>query len=106
MAKEWVDEANNNNVVRMLWESNEQDIRINKRESWQKEVTTKSPEEDEAWEVLVDYQISLQLTGLLKLVPQFTEKVTHIMARNEPERYQLILPIQFRDRTSKVQQLR
>ena len=68
-AKEWVDEANNNNVARMFRENNEQNITLDKSESQQEEVTTKEPEDDEAWRVLADCQISLPLTRLLKLVP-------------------------------------
>ena len=50
-AKQWVDEANNNNVTRMLRESNEHDITIDKSDSRQEEVTLKSLEDDEAWQV-------------------------------------------------------
>ena len=70
----------------MLRESNDQDITLDKIGSRHEEITTKSPEDDEAWQVLANCQISLPLTGQLKLVPQFTEKVAHIMARNESEK--------------------
>ena len=51
VAKEWVDEANNNNVTRMLRGSNEHDITIDKSDNRQEEVTPKSLEDDEAWQV-------------------------------------------------------
>ena len=47
-AKQWVDEANNNNVTRMLRESNEHDITIDKSDNRQEEVTPKSLEDDES----------------------------------------------------------
>ena len=68
-AKEWVDEANNNNVTRMLRENYERDITLENSGSRQEEITTQSPTNDESWQVLADCQIWLPLAGLLKLVP-------------------------------------
>ena len=47
---------------------------------------TIGPEDQEAWKVLVDCQVSLPLAGLLKLVLRFTEKVATIIARNGSEK--------------------
>ena len=74
-AKEWMEEANQNNVSRML-----QDNEINP--------TTELPgavvasEQEDPWKILADSQVSLPLTGLLKLVPRFTEKVATLFAYN------------------------
>ena len=46
---------------------------------------TIGPQDEEAWKVLVDCQISLPLTGLSKFIPHFTEKVATIIARKELE---------------------
>ena len=64
-AKEWVEEANKNNVSRML-----QDNEINQA--------------NELAEVMV-VPVSLPLTGLLKLVPRFTEKVATLIAQKGTE---------------------
>ena len=69
----------------MLQESNAPNVTSDKSRSRQEEVPTETPDEDEAWKVMADCQISLPLTRLLKLVPRFTEKVTHIIVRNESE---------------------
>ena len=42
-------------------------------------------ENDEAWKILAYFQVSLPLTGLLKLVPRFTEKVATLIAQNGVE---------------------
>ena len=36
---------------------------------------------EEAWKILADCQVSLPLTGLLKLVPQFMEKCATLIAQ-------------------------
>ena len=43
---------------------------------------TIGPQDEEAWKVLVDCQVSLPLAGLLNLVPRFNKKVTTIIAQN------------------------
>ena len=42
-------------------------------------------EKEEAWKILADCQVSLPLTGLLKLVPRFTEKVATLIAKKGVE---------------------
>ena len=42
-------------------------------------------EHEEAWKILADCQVSLPLTGLLKLVPWFTQKVATLIAQNGVE---------------------
>mgnify|MGYP000441568112 CR=1 FL=1 len=72
--KEWVDEANKNNVARMLQENKElNDTPVNS-EIRSEEVARQSPTEDETWQVLADCQITLPLVGLLKLVGSIYEK--------------------------------
>ena len=78
-----MDEANNNNVTRMLRENYERDITLENSGSRQEEITTQSPTNDESWQVFADSQISLPLARLLKLVPRFTKKVAQIIAKNE-----------------------
>ena len=43
------------------------------------------PEQEETWKILTDFQVSLPLTGLLKLVPRFTEKVATLIAQKGTE---------------------
>ena len=60
-AKEWVEEANKNNVARMIQEMEEQNV--------QKLVTQINfpveSEMDETWQILADCKISLPLARLL-----------------------------------------
>ena len=42
-------------------------------------------EQEEAWKILANYQVSLPLTGLLKLVPWLTEKVATLNAQKGVE---------------------
>ena len=74
-AKEWVEEANKNNVSPML-----QDNEIN--QNIELSIAVAVPEQEETWKILADCQVSLPLTGLLKLVPRFTEKVATLFAYN------------------------
>ena len=67
VGKEWVEEANNNNVTRMLQESNAPNVTSDKSRSRQEEVPIETPDEDEEWKVLTDNHVSLRLIGLLKL---------------------------------------
>ena len=72
-AKEWVDEANQSNVNRMLQDNNiDQNIVVQQ--------SLGNKEQEETWKLLADCQVSLPLTGLLKLVPRFTEKVAALIA--------------------------
>ena len=73
VAKEWVEEANKNNVSRML-----QDNEVNQVNDLPGAMAVQ--EHEEAWKILADCQVSLPLTGLLKLVPRFTEKVATLIA--------------------------
>ena len=77
-AKEWVEEANQNNVNRML-----QDNEINQATELPGVIVV--PEQEETWKLLADCQVSLPLTGLLKLVPRFTEKVATLIAQKGSE---------------------
>ena len=72
-AKEWVEEANNNNVAQMLQQSS---LSIDKTDNRlvERSVPTMTPEDEESWKVLEDCQVSLPLPRLLKLVPWFIEK--------------------------------
>ena len=83
VAKEWVEEANNNNVARMLQESTMSIVTSGKSDSRQEETPTDTDEEDEkVWQALPDSKISLSLSALLKLVPHFIEKVAQIISKN------------------------
>ena len=73
-AKEWVEEANKNNVSRML-----QDNEINQTNELLGAMAI--PEQEETWKILADCQVSLPLMGLLKLVPRFTEKVETLISQ-------------------------
>ena len=97
VAKEWVEEANNNNLAKMLQESIVPIVEFDKTGNRQEEAPTDTNEEDEAWQALVDSKISLSLSALLKLVPRFIEKVAQIIAKNTWKRLHLILPIRVRD---------
>ena len=77
-AKEWVEEANQNNVNRMM-----QDNRIDQNTDLPEATTV--TEQEETWKILADCQVSLPLTGLLKLVPRFTEKVATLIAQKGSE---------------------
>ena len=77
-AKEWVEEANKNNVSRML-----QDNEINQANELPGVMAIQ--EQEETWKILADCQVSLPLTGLLKLVPRFTEKVATLIAQKGTE---------------------
>jgi hypothetical protein len=77
-AKEWVEEANQNNENRMM-----QDSRIDQNTDLP-ELTTVTNQE-ETWKILADCQVSLPLTGLLRLVPRFTEKVATLIAQKGSE---------------------
>ena len=81
-AKEWVDEANNNNAARMLQENDEQNATPINSGIRQEEITAQSPTYNESWQVLADSQILLPLSRLLKLVPRFTKMVAQIIAKN------------------------
>ena len=82
VAKEWVEEANNNNLAKMLQESIVPIVEFDKTGNRQEEAPTDTNEEDEAWQALVDSKISLSLSALLKLVPRFIEKVAQIISKN------------------------
>ena len=73
-AKEWVEEANKNNVSRML-----QDNEINQVNELR--IAMAMHKHEESWKILADCQVSLPLTGLLKLVSRFTEKVATLIAQ-------------------------
>ena len=77
-AKEWIEEANQNNVNRML-----QDNHIDQNTDLPEATTV--TEQEETWKILADCQVSLPLTGLLKLVPRFTEKVATLIAQKGSE---------------------
>ena len=77
--KEWVEEANKNNVSRML-----QDNEINQTNELPRAMAV--PEQEETWKTLADCQMSLPLTRLLKLVPQFIERAATIITRKESEK--------------------
>ena len=81
--KEWVNEANNKNVAKMLEENNEQNEILVKSGMQQEKIRAQSLAKDESWKVLVDCQIRLPLGGLLKSVPLCTENVAHIITKNE-----------------------
>ena len=70
----------------MLQESNALNVTSDKSRFRQEEVPSKTPDEDKAWKFLANYQVSLPLTWLLKLVPRFTERVATIIARKESEK--------------------
>ena len=40
-------------------------------------------EPEETWKILADFRVSLPLVELIKLVPQFTEKMTTLMAQKD-----------------------
>ena len=42
-------------------------------------------EQEEAWKILADCQVSLPLIDLLKLIPWFTEKVATLIAQKGVE---------------------
>ena len=85
VAKEWVEEANNNNLAKMLQESIVPIVEFDKTGNRQEEAPTDTNEEDEAWQALVDSKISLSLSTLLKLVPRILDKVAQIIAKNKTE---------------------
>ena len=77
-----MEEANNNNVARMLQESTMSIVTSGKSDSRQEETPTDTDEEDEkVWQALPDSKISLSLSALLNLVPRFTDKATPIIAK-------------------------
>ena len=83
VAKEWVEEANNNNVAKMLQESTMPMVKSDKLGSQHEEALTNSVEEDdETWQALADSKILLSLSALLKLSPHFIEKVAQIISKN------------------------
>ena len=85
-AKEWVEEANSNNVSRTLRENITLIVTTDKFDNQQVDPsTTTDVEDDEVWKTLADSKISLPLSTLLKLVPCFTNKVTQIIAKNKTE---------------------
>ena len=84
--KEWVEEANNNNVARMLQENTESIVTSDKFDSRQADTSTDTDvEDDEVWQALTDSKISMSLSALLKLVPHFTNIVAQIIAKNKTE---------------------
>ena len=60
-----------------------QDTRIDQNTVLQQPIGV--TEQEETWKILADCQISLPLTGLLKLVPRFTEKVATLIAQKGSE---------------------
>ena len=86
VVKEWVEEANNKNVSRMLQDN---DASFDAHLDGQSAPRT-TPEDEETWKILADCQVTLPSAGLLKLVPRFTEKVATIIAQNGAEKVSVI----------------
>ena len=76
-----MEEANQNNVARKMQDNA---ISIKDQPVPQSE-TLPMHKHEETWKILADCQVSLPLTGLLKLVPCFTEKVTTLIAQKDAE---------------------
>ena len=68
--KEWVNEAKNTNVARMLQESKEPMVKFDNQQN--DTCNTIKDEEAEIWQALADSKIFLSLSALLKFVPHFT----------------------------------
>ena len=85
-AKEWMHEANNNNVAKTLQNSIVPIVTSNKSDSQPDHTITGTDAEDnEVWQALTDSKNSLSFSTLLKLVPHFTNKVAQIIAKNKSE---------------------
>ena len=67
-AKEWIDTANKNNVVRMQTE-----MRDVPSGAPQSSVPSTSSEDDQLWDALTNSRISLSLHKLLPLMPRFRD---------------------------------
>ena len=86
VGKEWVEEANSNNVSRTLRENITLIVTTDKFDNQQVDPsTTTDAEDDEFWKALADSKISLSLSIILKLVPHFIDKVTRIIVKNKTE---------------------
>ena len=78
-----MEEANNNNVVRMLQESIGPIFAFDNRQA---DIPTETDAaNDEVWQALADSRISLSFSALLKLVPRFTEKVATLLVQKNAE---------------------
>ena len=55
----------------------------NKEQSVPQAKTFPIQEQEEAWKILANYQLSIPLIGLLKLVPCLTEKVATLLAQKD-----------------------
>ena len=73
-----MEEANKNNVARMM-----QDNEISNKEQPAPRSEPLSAHKQEETKILADCQVSLPLTGLLKLVPYFADKVAQMITKNK-----------------------
>ena len=85
--KERVEEANQNNVHRMMQDN----AMHHKEQTNQASKSLSVNDQEETWKILADFQISLPLAGLLKPVPRFTEKWRLLWLKKRLNKYRLII---------------